>query len=181
MKNLIKTITAGVPMLLLLTAAVVTAGCATPEQPPQPMAVEIEPEPAPETPVPVYMNSRYRELMLNSMYEISQPRGLRFTARVFPPRRALDEAPAEPGLLVYVHGEDIRIDELQELVGLPRSELNELLQRRVGSFGLAHIGETPFVVVFGGNIDAALMAVESNQELQELVLETLGQHFYQRE
>ncbi|MFW5801179.1 MAG: hypothetical protein ACOCVC_04060, partial [Spirochaeta sp.] len=69
----------------------------------------------------------------------------------------------------------------QDLVQLDRTRYNSIMANRTGGFKFFRKDGVPMIAVLGGNIDAALVAVERNQELQELILQHLGEHFAPRE
>lgn len=139
---------------------------------------EPEPEPIIETPVPLYVNQRFLFLVNNSMYEISQPRGLRFTVRY---RELSDFALTNhaPALFIYTSGDQYPYVELQRLFELDRQRLDAVLQGRRATYAIIDHPGGQSVGILARNIDIALVALERDQELQELILEILGEHFYE--
>lgn len=161
--------------IAVLLVLLLFSACATQE--PQPAEIS-DPEVVAETPVPLYINSRYRELMNNSMYEISQSRQLRFSVRLHNPNTITDAQAS--GFFVYIQGDDMPARTAAEVLGISMQELTQAFEPRVGRFTTFEVNGHRFVAVLGRNIDAALLAVERNEELQELILAHLGQHFYPR-
>ncbi len=127
-------------------------------------------------PLNLYVNARYRELLNNSMYEISQPRSLRFDTRLRSQRMLLD-GQVVPGLLAFVRGDELPIQQMAQLLDISPQALQSVLNKRDASYYLISVGEVPVVAILAGNIDSILLAVERDEELQQLILDVLGKHF----
>ncbi|GAB6091290.1 hypothetical protein [Spirochaeta dissipatitropha] len=180
-------------LVLFLLPLLLLSSCASTEIPEEPVEISLpeeeitvevipepepEPEPIIETPVPLYVNQRFLFLVNNSMYEISQPRGLRFTVRY---RELSDFARIDhaPSLFIYTSSDPYPNADLQRLFGLDRQRLDAALQGRRATYSVIDHPGGQSVGILARNIDIALIAIERDQELQELILDILGEHFYE--
>lgn len=160
---------------IICCLSVLFSCASTPEPQPVQEPVEEVAEPEYAGPIPFYMHSRYRELLNNSMYELSQPRAIYFDTRLFPQSRVLED-PVD-GIFVFVQGDDFSLLALREMIGLGPQELDNVFRRRGASWFVYETGEASVIVLVASNIDSILIEVEQNTELQELILHHLGAHF----